>query len=254
MAQIDALIVIYNKPLAESQTVLTLNAPDDVQVWVADNSTEDYDNRAFAESHGFRYVDMGGNMGLSKAYNRVINMLDKDDGLLCLFDDDTTVDGRYFEALKVMAVAHPDIDIFAPVVRDAHGILSPCIIHSAACRRVNSLDELPEHGVSAINSGMAVRRRVFRDYRYDEGQFLDYVDHAFIRDVTGNERGRIHIIKDVTLRQAFSGSEKQSREAAVQRYRIFRKDIGYFCRKYGISSLKKNVLLLKRRLRIALNQ
>jgi rhamnosyltransferase len=252
MGGIDVLMVIYNKPLAQSQTIATLNAPSDVRVYIADNSTADYGNREFAQAHGYEYVDMGGNAGLSRAYNRVIDALVKDDGLLCLFDDDTEVDGRYFEVLRKAAEAHPDIDVFTPVVTDQKGILSPCVIRGASCRRVNSLSELPEHGVTAINSGLAVRRRVFADYRYDEGQFLDYVDHAFLRDIAGHERAHLHVMDDVVLRQEFSGSTRQSREAAMQRYRIFSKDIAHYCSKYSIPPVLKWALLLRRRLRLLL--
>jgi len=252
MAGIDVVLVIYNKPLAQSQTAATLNAPGDARVIIVDNSTADYGNREFAQARGYEYVDMGGNAGLSRAYNRVIDTLEKDDGLLCLFDDDTEVDSRYFEALRKAAEAHPEIDVFAPVVMDQKGIMSPCVIRGVSCRRVKSLGELPERGVSAINSGLAVRRRVFAGYRYDEGQFLDYVDHAFLRDITGHERARIYILEDVVLKQAFSGSARQNRTAAMQRYRIFRKDIMFYCRKYGIPPVLRWALLLRRRLRLLL--
>ncbi len=94
--------------------------------------------------------------------------------------------------------------------------------------------------------------RVFENYRYDEGQFLDYIDHAFMRDTTGHELSRICVMKDVELRQEFSGSAKQSREAAMRRYRIFKKDISYFCRKYGVSPVRRLLLLMKRKLRLLL--
>jgi len=252
MAGIDAVVVIYNKPLAQSRTVATLNAPGNVRIHIADNSTADYGNRAIAQARGYEYVDMGGNAGLSRAYNRVIDTLEKDDGLLCLFDDDTEVDSSYFEALQEAADAHPDIDVFAPVVKDQRGILSPCVIRGMSCRRVTRLDELPERGVTAINSGLAVRRRVFAHYRYDEGQFLDYVDHAFVRDIAGHERARIHILEDVVLRQDFSGSTRQSRASAMQRYRIFKKDTAHYCKKYGISPVLWWALLIRRRLRLLL--
>jgi len=251
LARLNALIVIYNKSLAESAAVRSLEAREDVSVFIADNSTQDCGNSVFAQSRGYRYIDMGGNMGLSRAYNRAISLLDETDGLICLFDDDTTVDSRYFEALEAAAAAHPDINLFAPVVRDAGGILSPCTIHGAACRRLKSLEDLPQHGVSVVNSGLAIRLKVFRDYRYDEGQFLDYIDHAFIRDIAGNDLSRIYIMKDVVLQQCFSGSERQSRSAAMARYRVFRKDIGYFCRKYGIAAVNQGILLFKRRLKAA---
>jgi len=252
MVDINVLVVICNRSLEDSRTIRTLNAPETALVFVADNSTTDYGNRAYAKAHGYVYIDMGGNMGLSKAYNRAIAQMDMEVEALCLFDDDTEVDSRYFDALGPAMEAHPNIDVFAPVVTDCKGMLSPCIMGAVACRRAGSVDELPQRGVSAINSGLAVRMQVFKDYRYDEGQFLDYIDHAFMRDITGYELNRICIMQDVELRQEFSGSTKQSRRAALRRFRIFKKDITYFCRKYGISLMRRMLLLMKRRIRLLL--
>ncbi len=254
MTKLNALIVIYNKKLADSATIRSLNFPEDVSVLIADNSTLDNDNQAFAQAHGFKYIDMRGNKGLSQAYNHVINMLDKDDGLICLFDDDTTVGNGYFKALEAAVSAHPGIDIFAPVVMDSKGILSPCAINGAVCRRVKSLNDLPQHGVSVVNSGLAIRLKVFQDYRYDEGQFLDYIDHAFIRDITGHELSKIDVMKETVLQQCFSGSEKQSRKAGMERYQIFKKDVEYFCRKYEVSPLSRLMLLGKRRIKLLLSK
>ena len=250
MKKINALIVIYNKSLADSPTIKSLNLSADVSVWIADNSTQDYGNRVYAEGQGYTYIDMGGNMGLSKAYNRVISMLDKTDGLICLFDDDTTVDRQYFVTLTAAAETRPDIDLFAPVVLDNEGILSPCMITGASCRRIKSIDELPEQGVSAINSGLAIRLRVFKNYLFDEGQFLDYIDHAFVRDVTSNQLSRICIMSKLELRQRFSGNDKQDRAAAIVRYQIFRRDFTYYCKKSGIPWIRLNIVLAKRRIKL----
>ena len=253
MANINALVVVYNKSMTESAAAASLQTPG-VRVFIADNSTEDFGNRTFAQRRGYTYVDMGGNMGLSKAYNRVISLLDKNEDLICLFDDDTTVDSRYFEALAAAAAAHPEIDLFAPVVRDRQGMLSPCVISGAICRRVKDTEDLPEQGVSVVNSGLAIRLKVFRDYRYDEGQFLDYIDHAFIRDIAGYERKRILIMEDVTLKQRFSGTREAEPRGVDGRATAYSKrDVGYFCRKYRISGLNRLALLAKRRIRLILS-
>jgi hypothetical protein len=52
----------------------------------------------------------------------------------------------------------------------------------------------------------------------------------------------------VEIIQRFSGSEKNSRLADKARYIIFKRDIDYFCNKYGISFLSKKKILLRRRL------
>ena len=251
MSTIKALMVIYNKHLSDSETIHSLDSADGVDVYIADNSTEDFGNRAFAAGHGYHYIDMDGNKGLSKAYNRIISIMDKNEDIVCLFDDDTIIDRHYFDALRAAAEKRRDIDLFVPIVKDEQGILSPCIINDIECKRVNGIGEIPHNSISAINSGMAIRLKVFQDYRYDEGQFLDYIDHAFIRDVAGNARDKIHIMQDVILKQRFSGSEKSDRAAAEKRYSIFKKDVEHFCKKFGISSTACSLFLMKRK--IAMN-
>lgn len=254
MAKMNVLIVVYNKYLADSAAINSISRFSGVRIWIADNSTKDYGNRGFAEEHGYGYFDMGGNMGLSKAYNHVISGLDKTDDLVCLFDDDTTVDSLYFETLAAAAKSHPDINLFVPVVRDCKGILSPCIIAGAACRRVKDLSELPQQGVSVINSGLAIRLKVFKNYHYDEGQFLDYIDHAFIRDNTANSLKQIYIMSDVILEQQFSGSESLDRNVSMNRYNIFKADFRYFCKKYKLPVLEKWRVLLKHSISLKLKR
>lgn len=244
-----ALVVVYNKPLSQSNTIHSLSGAQGIEVYIADNSTADYGNREFASARGYHYFNMGGNAGLSRAYNRVISALEKDDGLICLFDDDTIVDKAYFDVLRKDANIYKHIDIFAPVVKDKKGILSPCVFNGIRGKRVKRLENMPRRGVSAINSGLAIRLRVFRDYKYDEGLFLDYVDHAFLRDVAGGDGSRIHIL-NASLQQSFSGSESASKEDVIERYRTFKKDLLYFCRKYGVSIVRCRLFLLARRVHI----
>ncbi len=244
-----ALVVVYNKPLSQSQTIHSISGVEGIEVYIADNSTSDYGNKEFASAQGHHYFDMGGNAGLSRAYNHVISTLDKDDGVICLFDDDTTVDKSYFSELKSDAKIYKDIDIFAPIVKDKKGILSPCMFNGIRGKRVKRLESMPRYGVSVVNSGLAVRLRVFRDYKYDEGLFLDYVDHAFIRDLTGSDGSKIHIL-NASLQQNFSGSESAGKEDLINRYSTFKKDLLYFCGKYGVSTVRCWIFLLARRVHI----
>jgi hypothetical protein len=243
------LVVIYNEYLAESLTLKSIDGIAGLEVLIADNSTSDYGNEKFALEHGYRYFSTGGNKGLSKAYNTVISTLEKNDEVIVLFDDDTTVDKAYFSVLKEAVEKYKDIDIFAPIVKDRKGILSPCVFNGIRGKRVKRLESIPQRGISVVNSGLAIRLRVFRDYRYDEGLFLDYIDHAFIRDVAGYNRSKIHIL-NVALQQSFSGSESTGKKEAINRYKTFKKDLLYFCSKYGVFSLRCRIFLLARRIHI----
>lgn len=251
MSNIKALIVIYNKPLSESITLRSIKDAKDIDIYIADNSTKDFGNTAYARENGYNYFDMGANLGLSKAYNKVISSLDKKEGLICLFDDDTQVGVNYFDSLRKDSDDYESIDIFAPVVRDQKGILSPCKFVGARGVRVKDIDKIPRHGISAINSGLAVRLKVFNDYKYDEGQFLDYIDHAFIRDVINQDKSRIRIM-DVVFEQHFSACERTSKKMAIERFNIFKKDFEYYCKKYRVSFFDRTYILLKRRAALAL--
>lgn len=247
MNEIKALIVVYNQSLCDSKTFNTIKEITEIDLIIADNSTKDFGNETIAKQSGCTYISMSGNEGLSKTYNKVLSTLDKRSGLICLFDDDAQVGQNYFDALKKAANEHADINIFVPIVKDRVGILSPCIISGISVSRAKDIESIPEDAISVINSGLAIRLKVFENYQYDEGQFLDYIDHAFIKDTVNHDKRQIYIMDNVEIVQRFSGSEKSSRVADKARYMIFKKDVGYFCEKYGISRLSLMKVLLRRR-------
>lgn len=64
---------------------------------------------------------MNGNAGLSKAYNRALDYLKDEDGIVIWFDDDTNVTQEYFDALELNAKEFKDSDIFVPVIQGQDG-------------------------------------------------------------------------------------------------------------------------------------
>lgn len=247
MNNIKALIVIYNKSLINSLTFNSIKASHGLDIIIADNSTKVFGNESYAKEAGCQYISMHGNQGLSKAYNKVISTLEKNDDLLCLFDDDSSVGEDYFFKLREAAEGHEDIDLFAPIVKDDVGILSPCVIQGVKVMRIEDIHNLPVNNISFINSGLTIRMKVFENYQYDENQFLDYIDHSFVRDIINNDSTKVYIMEDVMIKQRFSGSEKSSRAADKERFEIFKKDISYFCKRFSISKWDKEMLLLRRR-------
>lgn len=251
MCSISVVVVVYNKRIDESAALASLTGIEGLTVYVADNSTRDMGNEALAVKAGYTYINMGGNAGLSKAYNKVIGRIEKDDGFVCLFDDDTAISPAYFDALRADAEKNGGINLFVPIVKDASGMLSPCVFKGMRGRRAASAADIPPKSFTAINSGLAIRTRVFKDYRYDESLFLDYIDHAFIRDIVEHDKSKVRIM-EVSIQQQFSGSERQSRQDALTRYAIFAKDVRYFGRKYGEPRLRVWLLLIRRRLKLLL--
>ncbi len=228
-AKIYVIIVIYNKSCSASITCRCLKDINNINVIIVDNSTIHNDNTSMAEFNGWKYIDMYGNKGLAKAYNRAIESIKKDNSIICLFDDDTEVNIDYFNSLSKQAAEQPDTKIFLPLVYDEIGLLSPSIINDLAVKRVNSIDEISSDKINGINSGMAIKGDVFDYYKYDEKYFLDYIDHAFLRDMKKNHY-KIAIL-NARLNQAFFANTNTDLELTIKRFKIFKKDFKRFCGK-----------------------
>lgn len=224
------LLVIYNGCVHDSVSYQFINQHKDIDLIVLDNSTRDYKNESLVKEDGHTYISMGGNMGLSKAYNAGLDYLAGKSGKVILLDDDTVLNDAYLKDIQ------DGFDIQVPVVKDELAILSPCDYnHGRICR----WDGCRDFDLSAINSGLVMDLSLFSDYRYDENLFLDFVDHKFFRDMKDK---RIRIM-DSVIRQNFSGNSN-SEESSIVRFKIFKKDCKYF---YG-SSFNYWFVILKRRL------
>ena len=68
---ITAIIVIYNTSCSDSISYQRLKEYG-VRMIICDNSTSDYGNQKIVEADGNVYINMGGNKGLSKAYNAAL--------------------------------------------------------------------------------------------------------------------------------------------------------------------------------------
>jgi GT2 family glycosyltransferase len=256
---IYALVVIYNKPCENSPVCRKLQEINNIVVVVVDNSTVQTTNAEFASQRGWIYINMGGNFGLSKAYNRGIESVKENDAIICLFDDDTQVDEEYFDLLMKKAMEEPNTKVFLPMVYDEIGLLSPSVINGLIVSRVTDASKISSENINGINSGMAIRRGVFDNYRYDETYFLDYIDHAFIRDM--KRRGVSISIFDAQLKQAFFANSDADVAAVIRRFKIFKKDFKHFCeetsegRRYyskEISEQKKAMFLKYKDIRLLL--
>ena len=230
-----AVVVVYNKLCGDSLTCRALaemgkNAP---RVLIYDNSTTDVvqKNREFCREHGWQYLGGTGNVGLSRAYNACIDALRGQQGVMCLFDDDTALDGEYFESLR-RGLARTDAGILVPMIYTGERLISPCIrLPDRRCRLFQNEQALRGYtgdALTAINSCMAIDLSVFSQYRYDENIFLDGIDHTFLEDQKA--LGRKIFILDYRCTHGFSGMEKPPMRAALTRFRILAKDFRYILR------------------------
>ena len=220
MNKLYAILVIYNKSVIDSCTYMFCKEHKDINLIICDNSTEENDNSALVENDGYVYMDMQGNKGLSKAYNKALDFLMNKDGYVILLDDDTILNEDYLKCVKDL-----NCDIAIPIVKDEVSILSPSNIKKGVVSRWDGKSVL--ESFTAINSGMVISLNVFKNYRYDENLFLDYVDHQFLKDMYDKN---IKIL-NCTIQQKFSGNETADLNASYQRFKIFKKDSKYFYRK-----------------------
>lgn len=86
--------------------------------------------------------------------------------------------------------------------------------------------------VTAINSGMAVRYRVFQQIRYDEKLFLDCVDHDFMNSIRSKNMNIM--ILNCTIKQHYSRNEKKTIEQYISRFKLYKRDFKVYSKKNGI--------------------
>ncbi len=249
-----ALIVIYNRDPADSPSCEQLRQTPGARAVIVDNSTVDNEHYRYAAARGFGYVSMGRNAGLAAAYNRGIAWIKKhtDATHVVILDDDTTVPADFFEQTEAAIRTFDKAQVFLPRVKDEKGPLSPCRIDGWHVTRTDSPETLSAAELTAINSGMTVALSVFDRYRYDEGYFLDYIDHAFMRDMKA--KGVSFAVTKVTLEQCFFGNQKGQRAAAKRRLRIFKQDFRRFCGNSLRGRCFATAVIIKRQLRLMLSR
>ena len=240
------VVVVYNQWCGNSLTCKTINegtrTPD--IILIIDNSTKELNNRQYCEAQGWMYHSMGGNAGLTKAYNAALGILKKEADFVIWADDDTSFSGDYLEKLLEYTSDNPEKDVFLPVVKSNDKMLSPAIYTKRRMMAAKTLADLENRQITAINSGMAVRLSLYDNYRYDEAMFLDYVDHDFM--CWCNLNGKlIQIMADVLLLQSFFDDGNPSVAARKNRLRIFCRDFRIFGAKNGKHRLATEYDLLK---------
>ncbi len=219
---IVATIVIYNKSIENSITcknILSFNE-DLIEILIVDNSTSNYGNKAYCEKKNIKYISMGGNQGLSKAYNAAID-LSKDKDVIILFDDDTDVTKQYFEQLQIALDSNPDVDIFAPIIYGQDGVIySPNRYNFMRSQYIQEISqEIPQEEFNAIASCLAIRMRVFQNYRFNEKLFVDQVDQNFFYDQ--RKKNKKFMKLNVEIKQNFyQRGLKLSAESGWKRLRL----------------------------------
>lgn len=238
-SEIFAVIVIYNINCNDSITYNELKKIQNINIVVCDNSTLKNDNKNIVLHDGYMYIDMKGNKGLSKAYNKAIeeisSICQNRKYFVSIFDDDTEIK-NYFNIVKKY-IEEDLYDMYLPIIKTNHRILSPCNYVNNKIQPINYLDEIDINNISAINSGMMIRSNVFEKIKYNENLFLDYIDHDFMLKVKKN-KFNIKIMNDLVLNQNFS-MEENSLDSSLIRLKIMNKDLKEFYKNNKLAYFKQ---------------
>ena len=182
-------IVLYRLGIDESPTLRSLRLASDVltnsTVLVWDNGPEPQDVSAFVDASALalRYVHAPHNAGLPEVYGAAIERSAGHDVLVWL-DQDSEVPVSYFDAVRHAVAEHPDCAVFLPIVESQGRIVSPGDYRWVKGRHWRSprTGRMPSRGLTAVNSGMAVRRSYLTDEfeGYDPRLRFYGVDTAFM--------------------------------------------------------------------------
>lgn len=268
--RIYIITVIYNRRISRIRSMPQFEAfvsryPEAGWI-IADNSTDDVivqENRETASlKNWLRYVECGGNIGLSRAYNRAIATIPQEEAYwIMLSDDDTYFSMEYLEN-AIRRIRHEQkpwketpagekrwtrepLRMLCGVVLTEGGWISPRSEHTKEFA-LSGLLRQPKPGIYRdlypINSGLFLEGSAIREAGgFDERLFLDQVDFLMMDRLRARGIRRIGVLPGKIL-QSFSGDmsqgwKKESSEtpgqSADERFCIFRKDFQAYCELTG---------------------
>ncbi|WP_420363708.1 glycosyltransferase [Curtobacterium aetherium] len=248
-ARLAVVVVRYKTPLPNMKA---LQASRDKRLqdlrWVlVDNSPDPLAARDLESlAHNVEYIWMGGNRGLSVAYNRAVSQLPDSCTHVCFLDQDTEDAQGYLNELLVPGELMTDVTL--PLVTAGDVILSPCRRVGYWYRPIRRLGTPPAN-MSWINSGMVIRRNLLDRVQFSEELFLDYVDHQFAVDVQ-RFKPSISVRWENRLSQDFSRAT-DNRHQAESRFSIFTRDIRRFYAGNALSRAWAFALISRRALKAA---
>ena len=250
------IIVIYNSLINISQ--YSFFKKENARIYFADNSTDNEiktKNKNINFNSSFLYIDMNGNVGLSKAYNSIISKISKkNNNWILLADQDTEFPSNILTIYEEYIKKNPLKLVFAPVISDKIGILSPSLIKGKNVIHSNGYSNYDDFKkITFINSGLCINSKIFENLQYDENLFLDLVDFDFINTCKKQFGYDIFfVIKQIEIFQHFSGVEKNSFVSDYNRFKIYCKDQNYFYKKHYNANFYSIFRLLLRALKLSL--
>lgn len=193
------LVCLYNKDINTSNTIQSLlrsvNLIKNATVFIWDNSltplnivSQDLLKRSF---ENFKYKHTPENVVLSKVYNSVIDELEDSNAYLMLFDDDSEITVSFFNKLKEQIDLNPSMNLFLPQIYSNSVLISPAKDYLIKTKLIKGLKNgiLKAKNTTAINSGMVISNRVFKEgFRYDERLNFYGTDNFFMNQYASKNK------------------------------------------------------------------
>lgn len=191
MYNMTILVCLYNKDIYTSNTIQSLlksvSLIRNSKVFIWDNSLLSLDEKSInilkANFENFEYKHTPENIVLSKVYNSVIEEQTDSNSYLMLCDDDSTIPESFFIKLKDQIEFNKMINLFLPQIYSNSILVSPAKDYLIKTQLIKGLDPgvLKSKNVTAINSGMVISNRVFKEgFRYDEKLNFYGTDNFFM--------------------------------------------------------------------------
>lgn len=254
-------IVLYNGRISDIRSLknfFELSTRTNVTIVVVDNSVKQEikaENRVQADGEfkdKIKYIDNGGNLGLSKAYNKVLPMVGENDYLM-LSDDDTLFSSEYLDNV-VDCIENKRSEIISGIVTTENGYMSPVKEFKV---RFNENDFIKQAGVYsniyAINSGLVLSKHILDDIKaFPEQLFLDMIDYWLMETLIELNKNTIECVSG-KIEQSFSGEAKYSAGMLI-RYEIYKKDVKQFAKLFPKYRAKCRFILFRRKVNIMLSK
>ena len=229
-ASVFAVLVLYRQTLAESMTFQSLSPsvrglPAPLPLLVYDNSPTPVGRPGNVSYHGWdiHYVHDSTNPGISRAYQEGARMAaERSKPWLLLLDQDTRFPPDWLTRYLTQVQRHPDVKLFAPILRSEGRILSPCIYRFKRGISLDRVEPGPQSltGLSLLNSGMWI---AVEDYLAVGGHEvripLDFADHEFIERFK-RRHDRFVVVNAECIHNFFQVTE-QSTASHLNRFRSY---------------------------------
>lgn len=249
--------VLYNKPISRIASLDTFLKFKDkypnVDIIIADNSDKpSIKLESEDQQTEIIYINNNGNLGLSRAYNRILEKAGSDDFWIMISDDDTCFSMEYLQN-AYEAAERGNSPVISGIVRAGGKIMSPLRKNAV---RLGKTDYISLPGIYSniycINSGLVVKSNVFRIIgTYDETLFLDMIDYWFMDKLIEHRINNIEIVEG-DIEQSFSATNYSNMHAVRRRFAIYSKDFSTYCKLTEKKRTYKWGILAKRYINITI--